>query len=816
MIRDLPRQAAAAVPGSAAALPLLFLAFSLVWWSHIPLHGTVAIASLFALSLLRPATALLIVAAAAPVALVLFSGWQWPLRWAEALVVTFLAGAMLQVSARRRLRWDSIGVAAGLLAAVILASAAVELTVLQPSIDYPRLFLLRLWHFVSREYFADSQSFPALTGAALLLECLALFVVTRTLTLADGSRAARIIRMCLLGGFAAAGLNLARLAGAWLRTPDGGVENMWRLLLTQRVNEPHGDLNAAGSYYAMLIPVLAGIAFSSRRPARAWSLPVAFALIGGLWLAGSRTALAACGVAMIAFLAGTYRIHRNDVRVRRAVAGTLAVALTATVLAIALYPRSRNVNAGTAMDVRTDMARAAIRMFATRPLFGVGAGTFYLRSGEYIPPWLKKFYTQENAHNNFLQLLAELGIAGFSLGAFLVVAALRTAAAGRSQFPMTALGLLCGLGAFLLTCLGGHPLLTPEVAFPFWILLGVASALPAEAAEITAPSRRRALRWWVAAALVLLAVSVPLRASRNLREADFANRSVGFSPWARSPDGVPFRWARQRSYFFVPADAIRVRFRLRLGPGRGSPRGVTVRLDDRLANRVDVTTEQWTVVEMTMPPPGTAGYRRIELEVEGTDAGGRAEEGAGLMVEEFSESGAAIADPVKDDLLPLEEAVPQHGPRAPPASRIERVGRGAAHDDRRFGPAEAAGEDESRASRVIRGRHDNQPAGAGAGSPAVHRLRFGEGGFHHARQDRDGTRAHAQFRQVAHPLVDLERDAHATATQQRHSLARGLGHQQHLRRPAGPEQIRRGHLALRNAAGEDDDGVGLREGVFMN
>ena len=64
-------------------------------------------------------------------------------------------------------------------------------------------------------------------------------------------------------------------------------------------------------------------------------------------------------------------------------------------------------------------------MIASRPAFGIGLGEFYQRSGEFATPELiAKFpvAVHENAHNNFLQIAAELGLIGGVVFVWLVAA----------------------------------------------------------------------------------------------------------------------------------------------------------------------------------------------------------------------------------------------------------------------------------------------------------------------------------------------------------------------------------------------------------
>jgi O-antigen ligase len=70
----------------------------------------------------------------------------------------------------------------------------------------------------------------------------------------------------------------------------------------------------------------------------------------------------------------------------------------------------------------------ALRMYESSPVVGVGAGHFQIQFERYIPPQFR-FLEVANAHNTYLQILAESGLVGLSafiaLFGYIVVAGLR-------------------------------------------------------------------------------------------------------------------------------------------------------------------------------------------------------------------------------------------------------------------------------------------------------------------------------------------------------------------------------------------------------
>ncbi len=122
------------------------------------------------------------------------------------------------------------------------------------------------------------------------------------------------------------------------------------------------------------------------------------------------------------------------------------------------------------------------------PVFGIGVGRFFEESARFASPELQRHYAAQNAHNQFVQVLGELGTLG--LGLFLavigctVIPACRQA--GRPPPPAMLAPVVVGLVGFLVAGLLMHPLLLPEVSAAFWLALGLGRS-----AQVVAPSTAR-------------------------------------------------------------------------------------------------------------------------------------------------------------------------------------------------------------------------------------------------------------------------------------------------------------------------------------
>jgi hypothetical protein len=216
--------------------------------------------------------------------------------------------------------------------------------------------------------------------------------------------------------------------------------------------------------------------------------------------------------------------------------------------------------------------------------------------------------TNENAHNNLMQILAELGVAGLLAFLAVVALALRPSAGPR---PLWRTAAVFGLAAFLITALAGHPLLTPMVAFSFWLVVGIA----ASGAGPLSPGGERWLRRATVTVVLLLVATLPLRANYERRGADLGGVSVGFTRWERDAEGNRYRFAGERSAIFVDANSRFVRIPLR-SPDE-SPRRVRLHLDGRPAAGLIVQPGMWMEARLLLPPEQDGPkFRRVDILVD--------------------------------------------------------------------------------------------------------------------------------------------------------------------------------------------------------
>ncbi len=557
--------------------------------------------------------ALLVIAGLGPLSASMFGllrNSSMGLDFGEAMVLAFLAGC----SARRVIRPQPLAVprgfasAAAVLLSLTLASGIVDAAAIRT--EQPDRTLADLTrYFLTQEYFVRLNT---IRSTMLFAEGVALMVMAADACGGDRVRRDRLLRMMVVGATTAALFNAMKILTSAMLQPDTWSK-FFAYFATARVNIHFPDLNAAGSYFALMLFVALGFVPRGRGPAVAAAVVIA----AGLWMAGSRTALAAAlgGACVAGLLLAPSRRTRAGLAI-----GMAALATVIVMTAWKLYPQGRNATVDEALAFRVLMGKAAVELTFTHPLFGVGLGHFPELSGIY----------QNNAHNNFLQISAELGIP--ALLAFVIIGWFAVRASWRDGETWgPAKGLNLGLAVFFLTCIAGHPLLVSGAAYPFWMAIGLAASVSA------VPTVSRRIRLAGAAVILLIAVTLPFRVSAAIRDADVEHSSTGFSKWQTRSDGWRYRWAGGHASFFVAPAARAVRIPLALGPQ--APEVVEVRLflDGIEANRVVLRQgEDVRTVRLILVRRVATRFARIDLEsrLPGASAplDSQATDSAGLLV----------------------------------------------------------------------------------------------------------------------------------------------------------------------------------------
>jgi hypothetical protein len=589
---DLGRRVGAAI---ATALAVALLS-SLARVDHVPPLIVAALAALAVLAALRPHAALLVLAALVPLASWIGRWWNPYVSWSEALVVAFAAGYCARGLMRGAAEGNDLDAPLALAAIVIAASLGVQLLVDGWRFGFESVRLL-LWDLVRAAYFVPSLAGDPIDSSMRLLESLLLLRAASTAAERLPGFQAAFARWFVASAAVAGGVNVARLWEAAARL-DSPLSAFVQYLLSVRLNVHYRDLNAASSYFVMAAGPAVALAWQ-----RAWWSAALLPILGGLWIGGSRAAMVAGLVA--AMLPASRLIPSAGRRVLRvaAIAGIL-VALAFLAAAVASYAPQRGNQApwSTAIFVRWELARTSIRMLEADPSFGVGIGRYYQRSAEFSSPGLLEVFPaarNENAHNNFLQILAELGLAGFGAMAWVLWTAGRRVVRTLGALPGNPLswGMAAGLLAFVLSWFAGHPLIIDEPAFAFWLLLG---ATCGTGASSVSHGRPRVVVWSVAVVMVIVGLTIPVRVARERADTSLEHYGIGLSQWQDALEGVRYRTGGETSAVFVPSYAQTVTVPLRASPP-GNPLQVELRLDGRPANVIAVPSDRWYFFKLILP-----------------------------------------------------------------------------------------------------------------------------------------------------------------------------------------------------------------------
>lgn len=560
---------------------------------------------LFVLSLVRPSAGLLVMAGLGPVIGALAFALASPFGGTHAfeqLVLAVVIGAGLRT-------WrDAVPLQlsepALFLAAVAVASVIAILPAMWLYQNPGASTAEHLRTLLSGGYFDPGMIGQPLSVAVMTVEALALAVVAERLVRGDQALAPQLVRMVVVSHAGLAMISISRIIGAALHTEHPAAAIV-RLMRDVRIST-YVDSNAAGSVLAMVLVAGMGLVagFRSR-----WLTLTALPVIAvGLWLTGSRTAMLALGLGLLGLSI------REGIQ-RRTWGRLLAVGVLAGAIAIgvwvASYPATRNVAASTAIGFREFMSRVAVDMWRSAPVLGVGVGRFWVESARFGGSERPYGIVNENAHNNFLQVLAEEGLVGL-IALLLVLATLFVATVRTSQSPFKRF-LATGIVVFVLTWLGGHPLLLAEAGFVFWLLAGVLSG-------VTNPPSVSRWRMLLVLAAAALLITGPVRADRAIREADFEHIGTGVSGWRRPDlDGVRYREANATFQLYLPSDGTPVTLPLRRAPNAPDPLLVAAHVGRQSVARVLLTGDAWLDVPIQLQKANRR-FELVDFAVSGADS----------------------------------------------------------------------------------------------------------------------------------------------------------------------------------------------------
>jgi len=600
-----------------AAIPFWVTAASLAF--NIGWPTKLVIAATLALSIAAPVEGLLLTAAVAPLGQLAAAFIRDPnFRIGEAMVVAFLLGWLSRPHPDRRGPRVPASSAAWLFACAVLASIATLAWRLRGT---PEL-TAALRHLVYMYYYPIDNSL-GLVDAARLAEMLALFAATVILFRERPTLAVTLPALLAASATIAAASSVLvwyhiGVASALARYASNGY----------RISGHLADVNAAGSYFAMVLCLTAGMALRARGAGRLPWIGAAFTIAIGLWFSESRSAFGSVGLTSAAAIAAiaTSRLSRGT---RAAIVGAVIVAVVVAAAVAAQRLEAGRTERGAAL--REQFTATTLRMIEARPLLGVGVGQYARLSPLFLSAQLAWTYGAENAHDYFLQIGAELGLVGLALFAIWIGGGLAVALRALHRTPTDArlAGATAGVVAFLGTCATGHPLLVGEATYPFAMQFGLAAALAGSTRLNLDPTRERSTAsaahperavLAMAAGVAAIAIAALAGAWRGPLELARSDAVDGFYEWETAEDGTRFRWTKEFASVIVPKDVDRVRIPIRVPTDRPSiaPMPVYVSIGGSRPSRVYVDAS-WSVLEAdlsTIDP--LAPVRRVNLKAERT------------------------------------------------------------------------------------------------------------------------------------------------------------------------------------------------------
>jgi len=214
------------------------------------------------------------------------------------------------------------------------------------------------------------------------------------------------------GGF------LAAVYGLLQRSGGIGIISVPRM---DRIFSTFGNPIFFAAHLIILIPVAAGVYLATKsKLAKILSLIVLAATLAALYYSQTRAAFIACaaGAASLAWmLAPSGRIRRGG--------------LAATLIVFAIFAWFTK-EIWFRQQAHFLIWRDTLAMWSKYPWFGTGPGTFHVYFPSYASQALRAIWPQQqsiinDAHNEYIQSLAETGIVGFGIFAWLIITFLRSA-----------------------------------------------------------------------------------------------------------------------------------------------------------------------------------------------------------------------------------------------------------------------------------------------------------------------------------------------------------------------------------------------------
>jgi O-antigen ligase len=310
----------------------------------------------------------------------------------SAALLLFWIGKQAFLDGQIKLRWNPLFLPMGVFAALLVAQLLFHLSA------YPHDTAALALQYVAYASLCFLASQTLLRGAQ-----------ARSLALVFSVYGAALAVFALLQGISSNGKLY------WMRQPRSGG---W-------IYGPYVNHNHYAGLMEMLIPIPLIVSLTRLAPpkVRAVAAAAAAVMVGTVFLSGSRGGMLAI-FAELVILATLLIKQKRSWRTALGIGAFLAVVvgLAVWIGGAELSRRIATVGPGhsdLSSDIRTYINRDGLRLFLKKPVLGWGLGSFPIVYPEY-----RTFYTNffvNEAHNDYLQLLVELGLLGFATMLWFVV-----------------------------------------------------------------------------------------------------------------------------------------------------------------------------------------------------------------------------------------------------------------------------------------------------------------------------------------------------------------------------------------------------------
>ncbi len=408
-------------------------------------------------------------------------------------------------------KWAISGALLGLLGAFLMARAAVRRAIAPLKVPQSLAWLgaLVAWQALSCLWAMNASIAVAATFRTFLLFLVASLAVN---VCEDAGQLRRLATALALAAAAISSYGLHQRAGIDFPSHSGGAR---RLAVSTLGNE-----NFASEWLVATLPLVLGLALS----ASTWPGRIGFAAVALLQATHLPLTHTRAGVLALGAAAGLAIADHLRARVHKMAALLLLAGLLLGGIAF-LYSQSESASA----RVRREIYPATLRLALDHPALGVGAGNFpiafppYRTAEEVALSGLASHV--EDAHDEYLQSFAELGIPGLFLLVLFGISALSEAsrASRRGADPHVkrfALGAGMAVAAVLVNALLRSPLHNPAAALAFALSVGISAKLGAGRVYVVQKATRLTLIGPGILFLLIVPYAVqPLVADRSFRNA---------------------------------------------------------------------------------------------------------------------------------------------------------------------------------------------------------------------------------------------------------------------------------------------------------